>query len=70
MKIDIRGFEIKAVKLFKPEVEKGERNPYTSGDEIGNPYMRDVVLNIEENDVKDVLDLLEGKGYDVSKFKI
>ncbi len=61
-------FELTAIKMFKPELEKGERNPYTKGDEIGNPYMRDLKINIEEEDVKDVLSLLEGKGYDVSKF--
>ena len=69
MKIDVFAFRVKAVKMFKPELEKGERNPYTQGDEIGNPYMKDVVLDIDEEDVKDVLDLLENRGYNVSIFK-
>lgn len=68
MKTSIFMFELKAVKMFKPELEKGERNPYTNGDEIGNPYMRDIKIDIEEDDVKDVLNLLNSKGYDISKF--
>ncbi|PGT83285.1 hypothetical protein [Bacillus sp. AFS040349] len=69
MKISLFMFKLSAVKMFKPELEKGERNPYTKGDEIGNPYMKDIKLDIKEEDVKEVLQLLEGKGYDVSNFK-
>jgi len=68
MKINVFLFKLTAVKMFKPELEKGERNPYTKGDEIGNPYMKDMTLDIEEKDIKDVLNLLENKGYDVSNF--
>lgn len=68
LKTNLFMFEFKATKMFIPELEKGERNPYTTGDEIGNPYMRDVKIDIEEEDVKDVINLLESKGYDVSKF--
>jgi hypothetical protein len=68
MKTSVFMFQLTAVKMFKPELEKGERNPYTKGDEIGNPYMRDIKLDIEEEHVKEVLKLLENKGYDVSNF--
>ncbi|PTY89747.1 hypothetical protein [Heyndrickxia sporothermodurans] len=68
MEIDIFMFQLTAVKMFKPELEKGEKNPYTKGNEIGNPYMRDIKLDIEEEHIKDVLNLLQSKGYDVSKF--
>lgn len=69
MRTSVFMFQFTAVKMFKPELEKGERNPYTTGDEIGNPYMKDLELDIEEKDVIDVLNLLESKGYDISKFK-
>jgi hypothetical protein len=68
MKKSVFMFQLTAVKMFKPELDKGERNPYTKGDEIGNPYMRDIKLDIEEEHIKEVLKLLESKGYDVSKF--
>ncbi|MDP4084695.1 MAG: hypothetical protein Q8934_08790 [Bacillota bacterium] len=68
MKINVFMFQLTAVKMFKPELEKGERNPYTKRGEIGNPYMKDIKLDIEEEHIKDVLNLLESKGYDVSKF--
>jgi len=61
-------FQLTAVKMFKPELEKGERNPYTTGNEIGNPYMRDITLDIKEVDVKDILNLLAAKGYNIEKF--
>lgn len=69
MKTSIFMYELIAVKMFKPELKKGERNPYTSGDEIGNPYMKDLKLEIKEEDAIDILDLLKRKGYDISKFK-
>ena len=69
MKTRIAGFNLKATKIFKPELDKGEKNPYTSGEEIGNPYMKDVQISIEEEDIKEVLELLESKGYDVSTLK-
>lgn len=61
-------FQLTAKKMYQPELDKGERNPYTKEDEIGNPYMKDIKIDIEEEHVKDVLNLLESKGYDVSKF--
>ena len=36
--------------------------------EIGNPYMKDLKLDIKEEDIIDVLNLLESKGYNVSNF--
>lgn len=69
MKTSVFMFELTAVKMFKPELDKGERNPYTTGNEIGNPYMRDIKIEIKEDDVEDVLELLKRKGYDISKFK-
>lgn len=55
--------------MFQPELDKGEVNPYTTGDEIGNPYMKDIKLDIAEDDFPEVLELLERKGYDVSRFQ-
>lgn len=52
--------------VFTPELEKGERNPYTTGDEIGNPYMKDREIKIEVDDYNAVLQLLKSKGYDTS----
>ena len=69
MKTRVFYFRLTAKKMFRPELEKGERNPYTTGDEIGNPYMEDLKLDINEDDINDVLDLLESKGYDVSKMR-
>ena len=57
-------------KVFKPELDKGERNPYTTGDEIGNPYMKDVEIEIEDDDYNAVLQLLKSKGYDTSYMEV
>lgn len=70
MKINLFMFELKAKKMFIPELEKGETNPYTTGDEIGNPFMKDIKIDIKENDIKEVLELLKSKGYDTSHFNV
>lgn len=67
MKTRLVMFQLKATKMFTPELDKGERNPYTTGKEIGNPYMEDIKIDIKEEDIQDVLELLDSKGYDVSK---
>ena len=69
MKTRVFYFRLTATKMFKPELDKGERNPYTTGDEIGNPYMKDLEIQINEDDINEVLELLESKGYDVSKMR-
>lgn len=62
-------FELKAVKMFIPELDKGEKNPYVNEeDELGNPYMKNRTIHIKE-DAKDVLNLLEKKDYDVSEMQ-
>lgn len=52
-------FQLKATKMYLPELDKGERNPYTTGDQVGNPYMKDIKIDIKDEDVKDVLELLQ-----------
>ena len=70
MKSRIAMPKLVATKVFKPELDKGERNPYTTGNEIGNPYMKDVEIKIEIDDYNAVLQLLKSKGYDTSYMEI
>lgn len=58
MKTSISTFQLKALKMYIPELEKGERNP----------YIKDLTLDIKKEDIKDVLTLLENKGYDIAEF--
>ncbi|WP_407268897.1 hypothetical protein [Radiobacillus sp. PE A8.2] len=69
MRTELFGFKLTATKMHVPELDKGERNPYTSGDEIGNPYFKDKKIEIKEDDVMEVLRLLKQKGYDVSSLE-
>ncbi|KRG13395.1 hypothetical protein ACA29_08550 [Lederbergia galactosidilytica] len=66
--------QLKATRMYLSELDKGERNPYTTADQVGNPYMKDVKIDIKDEDVKDVLELLQSIGlqsigYDVSKLQ-
>lgn len=70
MKTDLFMFQLKAVKMFIPQLDKGERNPYTTGSQVGNPFMKDLKIEIKDDDIQDVLELLKSKGYDVSKMEI
>lgn len=69
MKVDFFMFQLQATKMFTPELDKGEKNPYTTGDEIGNPYMKDIKIDVKEKDMMDILNLLDSKGYDTSQFE-
>lgn len=40
MKTNLFGFKLVAKKMYFPELDKGEHNPNTTGDEIDNPYMK------------------------------
>lgn len=66
MKIRLAGLSLVGSKVYTPELDKGERNPYTTGKEIGNPYLKEVEIQIEEEHYDDVLQLLKDKGYDTS----
>lgn len=68
MKVSLINFKLTGYKMFIPERDKGEMNPYTSGEERYNPFMKKETILIDQNDIPDVLALLEKKGYDVAKF--
>jgi hypothetical protein len=68
LKTRVFHFRLEATKMFTPELDKGERNPYTSGHEIGNPYMQDINIKIEDDDANELLEWLRDKGYNTSKF--
>ncbi|OZU89042.1 hypothetical protein CIL03_08475 [Virgibacillus indicus] len=67
MKTSLFNFKLLATKMYIPELEKGESNPYTTGDEAGNPYMKDIVIEIQEKHFLEILGLLKQMGYDTSK---
>ncbi|MFD1707368.1 hypothetical protein ACFSCZ_11570 [Siminovitchia sediminis] len=68
MKTFLSGFRLTALKAHYPELEKGERNPYT---EIGNPYVKDIEIKIEDEveHVKEILEFLQQQGNDVSEMR-
>ena len=69
MKIRTTGFILNALKVYTPEPDKGEKNPYTKGEEVYNPFMKECYLDINDEDVCELLEFLSQKGYDISVFE-
>lgn len=69
MKIKLARLTLVGTNVYTPEEAKGETNPYTTGEESWNPYVKDWNIEIRSEDYQELLQFLEEKKYDVSAFQ-